>query len=64
MAAEVVAMRLTNEERAAAPPFWDCPVCGWELDWYEETLTWCDECGAEWQYGEDGLPPATPADSK
>lgn len=45
-------MSLNNKNLAAAPPFWDCPDCGRELDWHEETLTWCDECGAEWQYGD------------
>ena len=42
-----------DEQRPGTPPFWDCPDCGRELDWNEETLTWCDECGAEWRYGED-----------
>ena len=45
-----------NEQRPGAPPFWDCPDCGRELDWNEETLTWCDECGAEWRYDEDEPP--------
>lgn len=37
-----------------SPPFWDCPDCDAELDWIgPEKTTLCEQCGAEWKYGED-----------